>query len=92
MEAEQDAEAAKRAAAEQAAAEAAEAIRQMLEQAGIDASHLIPREMPSRNGTFYMRGKRDGNGRVFTMPENLPPRIRNRLIGFNRSGGMVPGV
>lgn len=91
VEAEQDAEAAKRAAAEQAAAEAAEAIRQMLEQAGFDASHLIPREMPSRNGTFYMRGKRDGNGRVFTMPENLPPRVRQRLIEGRRSGGMIPG-
>ncbi|MBO5030262.1 MAG: N-6 DNA methylase [Muribaculaceae bacterium] len=88
VEGEQDAEAAKRAAAEQAAAEA---IRQMLEQTGVDASHLIPREMPSRNGTFYMRGKRDGNGRVFTMPENLPPRVRQRLIEGRRSGGIIPG-
>lgn len=91
VEGEQDTEAAKRAAAEQAAAEAAEAIRRMLEQAGFDASHLIPREMPSRNGTFYMPGKRDGNGRVYAMPENLPPRVRQRLIEGRRSGGMIPG-
>lgn len=91
VEGEQDAEAAKRAAAEAAAAEAAEAIRQMLERAGFDASHLIPREMPSRNGTFYMPGKRDGSGRVFTMPEGLPPRVRQRLVGWRRSGGVIPG-
>lgn len=91
VEGEQDAEAAKRAAAEAAAAEAAEAIRQMLERAGFDASHLIPREMPSRNGTFYMPGKRNGSGRVFTMPENLPPRVRQRLIEGRRSGGIIPG-